>query len=93
MRLSRYEAGIGELPGELSADAARVSTYQKAVFAVEVQQRSKRVLSPHVCQRHYRAPEIILLEKDYGEAVDIWSFGAILGEMLHVSAPYRITGK
>jgi serine/threonine protein kinase len=30
----------------------------------------------------YRAPEIILLEKDYGPAIDIWSVGCIFAELL-----------
>ena len=44
----------------------------------------KRTQSPHVCARWYRAPEIILLEKNYGHASDIWGLGCILAEMLHV---------
>ena len=42
----------------------------------------KRTLTPHVVTRWYRAPEIILLEKDYGPAIDIWSVGCIFGELL-----------
>lgn len=41
-----------------------------------------RVLTSHVATRYYRAPELILMEKDYGKAVDIWSAGAIFGELL-----------
>lgn len=32
--------------------------------------------------RWYRAPEIILLEKNYNEAIDMWSVGCIFGELL-----------
>jgi len=42
----------------------------------------KRELTGHVVTRWYRAPELILLEKDYGEAIDIWSIGCIFGELL-----------
>ena len=42
----------------------------------------KRELTGHVVTRWYRAPEIILLEKDYGPAIDIWSVGCILGELI-----------
>ena len=41
-----------------------------------------RVLSEHVVTRYYRAPELILMDKDYGPAIDMWSVGCILGEML-----------
>lgn len=42
----------------------------------------KRELTGHVVTRWYRAPELILLEKDYGEAIDVWSVGCIFGELL-----------
>lgn len=32
--------------------------------------------------RWYRAPELILLEKDYGPAIDMWSVGCIFAELL-----------
>lgn len=40
-----------------------------------------RELTGHIVTRWYRAPEIILLEKDYGAAVDMWGFGCIVGEL------------
>ena len=42
----------------------------------------KRQLTGHVVTRWYRAPELILLEKDYGPAIDMWSVGCILAELL-----------
>ena len=42
----------------------------------------QRRLSDHVVTRWYRPPEIILIEKDYGPAVDIWSVGCIMAELL-----------
>lgn len=42
----------------------------------------KRELTGHVVTRWYRAPEIILLEKDYGPAIDIWAVGCIFAELL-----------
>lgn len=41
----------------------------------------KRELTGHIGTRWYRAPEIILLEKEYGDAVDIWALGCILAEL------------
>jgi serine/threonine protein kinase len=43
----------------------------------------KRELSRHVVTRWYRAPEIILLQKDYGPAIDTWSIGCIFAELLN----------
>ena len=42
----------------------------------------KRELTGHVVTRWYRAPELILLEKDYTAAIDIWSVGCIFAELL-----------
>jgi len=41
-----------------------------------------RELTGHVVTRWYRAPEVILLEKDYSAAIDVWSVGCILAELL-----------
>jgi mitogen-activated protein kinase 1/3 len=45
----------------------------------------KRRLSTNIQTRWYRAPEIILLEKDYGGAIDIWSLGCIFAELTYLS--------
>jgi len=48
----------------------------------ELRRNMKRQLTGHVVTRWYRSPEIILLEKDYGPAVDVWSVGCIFAELL-----------
>lgn len=48
----------------------------------EIRKQDKRCLSNHVVSRRYRAPEIILLEKNYDQKIDMWSVGCILAEML-----------
>jgi len=42
----------------------------------------KRELTGHVVTRWYRAPELILLEKDYTASIDVWSLGCIFAELL-----------
>jgi mitogen-activated protein kinase 1/3 len=42
----------------------------------------KRFMSLHVGSRWYRAPEISIIEKQYDQASDLWSFGCILYELL-----------
>lgn len=46
---------------------------------------TKRRLSDHVVTRWYRPPEIILIEKQYGPAVDVWGAGCIFAELLQKS--------
>lgn len=56
----------------------------------------KRELTGHVVTRWYRAPELILLEKDYGPAIDMWSVGCVFAELLGMmkeSAPTYVDRK
>lgn len=41
-------------------------------------------MSTHVCSRWYRPPEICILENHYDQAVDIWSMGCCLYELIKV---------
>ena len=55
-----------------------------------VEQREERLgqvrsLSDHVISRWYRPPEVILREKNYDTAVDVWSLGCVLAELLFCS--------
>lgn len=47
-----------------------------------------RFLTDHVASRWYRAPELILVENQYDQAVDMWATGCVLGEFIHCSQPY-----
>ena len=40
------------------------------------------MLTEYVATRWYRAPEILLGSHIYSKAVDMWSVGCILGEMI-----------
>ena len=47
-----------------------------------------RTLTRQVVTRWYRAPELLLGSKEYDSAIDMWSVGCILAEMLHsLAAP------
>lgn len=43
---------------------------------------SQDLSQPYVCSRYYRAPELILSVPDYTVAVDLWSAGCVLAEMV-----------
>uniref|UniRef100_A0A0G4FXZ0 Protein kinase domain-containing protein n=1 Tax=Chromera velia CCMP2878 TaxID=1169474 RepID=A0A0G4FXZ0_9ALVE len=36
----------------------------------------------YICSRYYRAPELMLGATEYTTAIDIWSIGCVLGEMI-----------
>ena len=44
--------------------------------------KGNQMLSVHVVTRWYRAPELILIEKDYSSAIDMWSVGCIFAELM-----------
>jgi serine/threonine protein kinase len=52
-------------------------------FAKERREK-KRNMSALVQTRWYRAPEIILVEKNYDKSIDIWSLGVIFAELLKI---------
>jgi len=54
-----------------------------------VRKTVKRRLSNHVVTRHYRAPEVALLEPEYSSKVDVWAAGCILSEMMMSVPGYR----
>ncbi|CAK0865804.1 unnamed protein product [Prorocentrum cordatum] len=49
----------------------------------------EEVLTEYVVTRYYRAPEIVLTATSYTYAVDMWSAGCILGEMLTSKTVFR----
>ena len=36
----------------------------------------------YICSRYYRAPELIFGATNYGQAIDVWSLGCVIGELL-----------
>jgi serine/threonine protein kinase len=45
-------------------------------------EHKKRDLSISIQTRWYRAPEVILTDKHYNQAIDIWGIGCILSELM-----------
>jgi len=41
-------------------------------------------MTRHVVTRWYRAPEVILLQRGYTEAIDVWSAGCILAQLFQM---------
>ena len=69
---------------------------KKLINSKELRKGMKRELTGHVVTRWYRAPELILLEKEYGPAIDVWSVGCIFAELLGMmkeSAPTYLDRK
>lgn len=59
----------------------------------KVRRAPKRQLSDYVVSRWYRAPEIILKEKEYDTKIDQWSLGCLTAELIMFTDNNRITNK
>lgn len=68
--------------GEENKDQKKDDMRSRLIKTKDMRKNMKRELTGHVVTRWYRAPEIILLEKDYGPAIDIWAVGCVFGELL-----------
>lgn len=51
------------------------------------EKKIKKDLTSHVVTRWYRAPELILIEKNYDAKIDVWSVGCIYAELLGKHSP------
>lgn len=66
----------------LDASTLPISTNESEGLGVPHTKNMKRQLTGHVVTRWYRAPELILLQENYTEAIDVWSVGCIFAELL-----------
>ncbi len=57
---------------------SRKSCQSKNYFLTQI----KAYFVRYVVTRWYRAPEVILGAREYTKAIDVWSLGCILGELL-----------
>lgn len=79
-----------------SEEEKRKELTKRLIKTKDQRKNMKRELTGHVVTRWYRAPELILLEKDYGPAIDMWSVGCIFAELLGMmkeSAPTYLDRK
>lgn len=75
---------IGNSDDLESLSTGEVTLSGKKLQHLEQPDKPQRIvpLSPRVGSRFYRAPELVLCYQEYNQAVDIWSVGCILGELL-----------
>lgn len=73
-------------PGNLLIDARgtlKISDFGMAVMATDSHDGGAGVaMTEYVATRWYRAPEVMLAYEHYTQAMDLWSVGCIMGEML-----------
>lgn len=73
-RVDMYDKGFGYMNSSLdSLDSTTMDNLKQPAL--------KRSLTKHVVTRWYRAPEVIL-SQPYSGAIDLWSIGCILAELI-----------
>lgn len=90
------ELKLEELKKEKTEEEKKKEMSKRLIRTKDARKNMKRELTGHVVTRWYRAPELILLEKDYGPAIDMWSVGCIFAELLGMmkeSAPTYLDRK
>mmetsp|Transcript_12081 Transcript_12081/g.20369 ORF Transcript_12081/g.20369 Transcript_12081/m.20369 type:complete len:328 (+) Transcript_12081:208-1191(+) len=86
--LAREMVKFDEDSEEEDSDSDPGSTKGLKYCNEKVKPKLTRKLTKHVVTRWYRPPEIILTQKRYDSAVDIWSAGCIMAELLFCSKSY-----
>ena len=73
---------------EIGRDQENYKSRMSTILTQSKSQKKERNLSDHMGSRWYRAPEIILTEKQYDQGIDMWPIGCILEELIYCSEPY-----
>lgn len=60
----------------------KVADFGLARSVAKPDDNTNPILTEYVATRWYRAPEILLGSQFYSKAVDMWSLGCIVGEMI-----------
>lgn len=68
-------------------ESTRAKFTNKVIKLATEQDSKPRCLSTHVGSRWYRAPEVILMQKHYDSAQDMWAIGCVLFELFQVLYP------
>jgi len=77
---SKHGADVQDFPQPSGSETRG----ENQVLVVPSTLTEKRIMTQHVVTRWYRAPELILLQQGYTEAVDMWSVGCIFAELLQM---------
>jgi serine/threonine protein kinase len=82
INLMTISSSSSDISSKEKEETKKEDLRQRLMKTKDIRKNMKRELTGHVVTRWYRAPEIILLEKDYGPAIDIWAVGCIFAELL-----------
>lgn len=61
-----------------------ISIIKLADFGLARETKSKPPYTEYVSTRWYRAPEVLLMSRDYSNPVDMWALGTIMAELVNL---------
>ncbi|KAF5390236.1 hypothetical protein D9757_002954 [Collybiopsis confluens] len=71
-------------PDTSSVEKDVVAIIKLADFGLARETKSKPPYTEYVSTRWYRAPEVLLLSRDYSNPVDMWALGTIMAELVNL---------
>lgn len=76
----QYYGAKHDIPREMAKDAFVLKLCD---YGLAKSVKNKRVLTPYVSTRWYRAPEILLRHANYSRPIDIWAFASVAVELVN----------
>lgn len=76
-------------PQNIAIDPVTLDTKILDFGLSRIENTSSSIQTGYVATRYYRAPEVIMTWQHYGTAVDMWSIGCIIAELLMQGPPGR----
>ncbi len=83
------DLGFKDLVSKRNEEEKRHKIAQNLLTIKPQRVQLKRELSDHITTRWYRAPEIIIREKDYGPAIDMWAIGCVFADLLNMIRDHK----
>lgn len=80
--LAEYPNGNPSAPHNAPPERDVTVVVKLADFGLARETRSKPPYTEYVSTRWYRAPEVLLRDREYSNPVDMWALGTILAEMV-----------
>lgn len=91
--LHDYQSVSPIAPRNGSTEKDVVVIIKLADFGLARETKSKPPYTEYVSTRWYRAPEVLLLSKDYSNPVDMWALWTIMAELVNLRPLFPGSGQ
>lgn len=71
-------------PANAAKEKDVIAIIKLADFGLARETKSKPPYTEYVSTRWYRAPEVLLMSRDYSNPVDMWALGTIMAELVNL---------